>query len=461
MDTDALRSIYGSDRLTLNAQVARYDEARRQFIDCFGPGPLTFFRTSGRLNLIGEHTDYNGGFVLPVALDRDVLLVARPRADGLVNAINVEARFAPFAFDLASEIPHAPPGDWSNYVRGAAQEIARRFGGQMPLRGMDALVSGAMPHGVPHGAGLSSSTALSVVAALALVTLNGIEIDRADLAHLCSEAEWYVGTRGGMMDQFAALLGRRDHALFLDCRPSAEGAYHFEHVPMPTGVQVVLLTSGVRHDNVRGEFNQRVAECKIGVGLLQARYPSICQLRDVTPEGLGLSAEALEAMLNRALPMRATAAQLVRLGIDAAWLDALIADYRLAGDAVFTVLPRCRHVIDENVRVLAGVAALKRGDLAAFGVLMNHAHASMSDGYGASCAEVDTLVDIVQRQPGVLGVRLTGAGWGGGVVALVEQDADELWMLVAQSAYRAATGLETEVFVCRPGDGAGWLACAN
>lgn len=458
MDIDILRSVYGNDRLTLNGQLARYEEARRQFIDCFGPGPVTFFRTPGRLNLIGEHTDYNGGFVLPVALDRDVLFVVRPRDDGTVNAANVETRFAPFSFALAPEIPHAPPGDWSNYFRGTAQEIVRQLGDRSPIKGMDVLVSGAMPHSMPRGAGLSSSTALAVTAALALVTINGIDIDRADLAHLCSEGEWYVGTRGGMMDQFATLLGKRDHALFLDCRPSAEGTYTYEHVPMPAGVQVVLVTSGVHHDNVRGEFNQRVAECKIGAKLLQQHYPSIRQLRDVTAEGLDLSNEALDALLDRMLPIRATARQLTRLGVDQAWLDALIVDHRLAPDAVFTVLSRCQHVISENARVLAGVAALKRGDLAAFGELMNCAHTSMSEDYGASCSEVDTLVDIVQQQPGVLGARITGAGWGGGVVALVEQDADEMWMLVVQSAYRAAIGLEIEVFVCRPGNGAGWLA---
>ncbi|MBN1934889.1 MAG: galactokinase [Anaerolineae bacterium] len=457
MDIDVLRSIYGSDRLLLNGELVRYEQAQQWFVDYFGPGPVTFFRTPGRLNLIGEHTDYNGGFVLPVALDRDILCVSRPRDDDLINAINVEDRFAPFSFALSSAIPHAPSGDWSNYFRGAAQEIARRFGDRVPVKGMDVLISGAMPYSIPRGAGLSSSTALSVTAALALVALNGIEIDRADLAHLCSVGEWYVGTRGGMMDQFATLLGERDHALFLDCRPSTEGVYAFEHVLMPGGVQVVLLTSGVHHDNVRGEFNQRVAECKIGVKLLQQRYPSIHQLRDVTPAGLRLSNEALDALLNRMLPPRATAGQLIRLGIDQTWLDALIADHRLAPDAVFAVLPRCRHVIGENARVLAGVAALNRGDLAEFGALMNRAHVSMSQDYGASCSEVDVLVDIVQQQPGVLGARITGAGWGGGVVALVEQDADEVWILVVQSAYRAATGLDTEVFVCRPGDGAGWL----
>lgn len=454
MNIDALRSIYGGDRFILNGQWERYEQARRLFLDHFGPGPVAFFRTPGRLNLIGEHTDYNGGFVLPVALDRDVLCVARARDDAQVNAINVEAQFAPFSFVLDVEIPHDPPGHWSNYFRGAAQQIVRHFGGHK-IRGMDVLVSGATPFSVPRGAGLSSSTALSVTAALALLSLNEIEMDRAALAHLCSEAEWYVGTRGGMMDQFAALLSQRDHALFLDCRPSPEGVYTYEHVPIPDGAQVVLLTSGVHHDNVRGEFNRRVAECKIGVRLLQQFYPNIRQLRDVTPDNLGLTVGELDAFLEQVLPIGATVEQLVRMGIERAWLDTLMADHRLDPKTRFAVLPRCRHVITENARVLAGVHALKRGDLAGFGALMNRAHTSMSRDYAASCAQVDTLVDLVQQQPGVLGARITGAGWGGGVVALVEQDADDMWILVVQSAYRATTGLDTQVFVCRPGDGAG------
>lgn len=456
INIDALRYIYGNDDLILDGQWKRYEQTRQAFIDHFGPGPTTFFRTPGRLNLIGEHTDYNGGFVLPVALDRDILCVARARDDEQINVTNIEPQFAPFSFTLGREIPHAPPGDWSNYFRGIGQQIVRHFNTRK-IHGMDILVSGAMPFSIPRGAGLSSSTALSVSAALALVTLNEIAIDRAELAYLCSEGEWYVGTRGGMMDQFATLLGRRDHALFLDCRPSPEGVYTYEHVPMLGGVQVVLLSSGVHHDNVHGEFNRRVAECKIGVRLLQRLYPTIRQLRDVMPQKLGLADDELDALLKQMLPVSATVDELIRMGIDRPWLEALIADHRLDPQLPFVVQSRCRHVIAENARVLAGVKALKRGDLAEFGALMNRAHTSMSQDYGASCEEVDILVDLVQQQPGVLGARITGAGWGGGVVALVEHDADELWILVVQSAYRAMTGLNTQVFVCRPGDGAGWV----
>jgi galactokinase len=257
-----------------------------------------------------------------------------------------------------------------------------------------------------------------------------------------------------MMDQFAALLSRRDYALYLDCRPSPGGDYTYDHVPIPTGIQVVLLTSGVRHTNVRGHFNQRVAECKVGVRLLQDRFPSIAQLRDITPQALDLDEPGFWATLEELLPVRATADDLVARGLDEAWLRELIADHRLAADALFALLPRCRHVITENARVVAGVAALRAGRVARFGALMNEAHASMSADYGASCPEVDALAEIVRGQDGVLGARITGAGWGGGVVALVRQGCAQTWIDAVGGAYRKKTGLECIVYVCRPGDGA-------
>ena len=450
-----LREVYGDDVALLEAQRARYRSARQRFARQFGEPPEMFLRTPGRINLIGEHTDYNGGFVLPVALDRDVVLAVRPRDDARICAANVEPEYAPFEFEVAQDVPSAPRGDWSNYFRGAAQEICRRFGRAENLRGLDVLVSAAPPYGVPRGSGLSSSTALTVSAALALVLRNGLDVERAELAHLCSEAEWYVGTRGGMMDQFAALLSQSGTCLFLDCRPRPDGGYDLDHVPIPGGIQVVLLTSGVHHENVRGEFNQRVAECKVGVRLLQARYPSVRQLRDATPEALGLSEDRFWPEIEALLPECATADVLVARGLDRAWLDELIADHSLGVGRSFEVLPRCRHVIAENARVLEGVAALREGRVERFGALMNAAHASMSGDYGASCPEVDRLAQLVRAQEGVLGARITGAGWGGGVVALVQQGLVEGWVEAVQAAYHDDTGLTCTPYVCRPGDGAG------
>jgi galactokinase len=455
MEQHSLQDIYGDNADLLAAQLERYARARREFVTCFGAEPAAFLRTPGRINLIGEHTDYNGGFVLPVALDRDVLLLFKPRDDALVRAVNVETGFPEVSFRLSDQIPPAPHGDWSNYFQGAGQEICRQFGAQAKVRGMDVLVSGAPPFGVPRGAGLSSSTALTVAAALALVIRNEIDVERSALAHLCSEAEWYVGTRGGMMDQFSALVSRRDYALYLDCRPSPGGDYTYDHVPIPSGIQIVLLNSGVHHENVRGQFNQRVAECKIGARLLQARFSSVTQLRDVTPQALGLSESAFWAVMEETLPARATAAELVDRGIEREWLRDLIADHRLDEQALFAVLSRCRHVITENARVVDGVAALRAGQVERFGALMNEAHASMSADYGASCLEVDALAEIVRGQEGVLGARITGAGWGGGVVALVRHGCAQQWIDAVGTAYQRKTGLDCTTYVCRPGDGAG------
>ena len=454
MSVHSLVDIYGEQASVLDAQQTRYEEARQQFVERYGPGPITFFRTPGRINLIGEHTDYNGGFVMPVALDRDVLFAVRLREDTTVCVANSEPGFQPLSFALSGEIAPGPRGDWRNYFQGAGQELCRRFGDR-EINGMDVLVSGAAPFGVPRGAGLSSSTALTVNAALALVVLNGIEIERSDLAHLCSEAEWYVGTRGGMMDQFSALLCRRDHALFLDCRPSPDGVYSLDHVPLPVSVQVVLLNSRVHHENARGAFNQRVAECKIGVNLLQHIFPRVVQLRDVTPDGLDLAGSDFWALIEETLPVEVSVSDLVARGIEMQWLDALIVDHGLASEPSFAVLQRCRHVITENERVLAGVTALRAGQVETFGLLMDAAHASMSGDYGASCTEVDTLVSLTRQQPGVLGARITGAGWGGGVVAMVRRDSDPSWTARVREAYRASTGLACQVLVCRPGSGAG------
>jgi len=455
MSIGELSDYYGHDADLLEAEQRRYAELSERFLDRHGAGPIRYLRTPGRINLIGEHTDYNGGFVMPVALDRDMLFAVRPRDDTVVSVANVEESFAPFSFSLSTDIPRAPRGEWRNYFQGAAQELCRRFRNRYDLKGAEILVDGAAPLGVPRGAGLSSSTALTVNAALTLVARNEIEVERAELAHLCSEAEWYVGTRGGMMDQFSALLCRRDHALFLDCRPSLDGAYQWEHVPIPEKAQLVLLNSGVYHENARGAFNQRVAECKIGVHLLQQQYPHVAQLRDVTPVALELAEDDFWEMIEATLPARAALPDLVAAGASRSWIEGVMADHGLAEDTTFQVLPRCRHVITENERVLAGMTALRAGQLDTFGLLMDAAHASMSGDYDASCLEVDTLVSLTGQEPAVLGARITGAGWGGGVVVLAHREAGTAWTERVVTAYRASTGIEAQILVCRPGRGAG------
>ena len=451
--SSALTATYGQDA---DLQRDRYQAALGAFRAHYGSGPVNLFRAPGRVNLIGEHTDYHHGFVLPVSLDKDVLLLARGRADATVNLANVEAAFPSRQFEIWPEIPSGPRGDWGNYARGAAQELARRFG--PGLHGMDALIVGAPPFGVPRGAGVSSSSALTVVVALALAHLSRLTVSPADMASLTGEAEWYVGTRGGVMDQFAALLGRRGHALFLDCRPR-NGTYSTEHVPLPPGYVLVVAESGVRHQNTRSEFNLRVAEGKIGVRLLQARHPMqrITHLRDVSPAALGMPLSGVLALLEEVLPEQADADELARLGLEPTWLAALATDYNLPADVTYRVRPRCRHVVTENERVLGAVAALRSGDVSALGNLLDAAHASMRDDYAASCPEVDALVEVARAAGGCAGARLTGAGWGGCVVALVEAGAVTTFCQEVIAGYRRATRLETAPFVCQSGTGAGLI----
>jgi galactokinase len=425
------------------AQQARYAAALESFARTYGPGPIHIFRAPGRVNLIGEHTDYNHGFVLPVALDRDVLLLARPRSDPAVHLRNAEPEFAPRTFTVSPDIPPAPRGDWSNYVRGAAQMVARQVGAR--VQGMDALVASAPPYGTPRGAGVSSSSALTVVAALALAHLNGWQPDPIPFARMCSEAEWYVGTRGGIMDQFIALLARPGHALFLDCRPQGPDRYAIAHVPLPSETHILVADTGVHHANVRGEFNLRVAACRAGVACLRPRYPGITHLRDIQ--------DVDWTELSPLLPEMLTVAKAHARGAD---LD----DVPLpVDDAELRVRACCRHVHSENERVRATVAALEAAtqgaaDVTAAGRLLDEAHASARDDYDISCPELEVLVEAARAVEGTAGARLTGAGWGGCIVALVHQDAVSDFEARVSRRYREAIGREPRIFACRAGGGA-------
>jgi len=437
--TTALQTIYGDDAAT---QAHRYRAALDAFVASYGPGEVFIFRAPGRINLIGEHTDYNHGYVLPVALDKDILLLARPRPDGMVRLTNLEEEFPPRAFAIGPTIPPGPSGDWGNYARAAAQALARRLG--RDLGGLDGLVAGGPPHGVPRGAGLSSSSALTVVVAIALACLNEWLPDGVTLAEFCAEAEWYVGTRGGIMDHFIALLARRDHALFLDCRPDWKGRYIMEHIPLPRDYLLLIADSGVRHQNVRGLFNRRVAACRAGVELLRAHFPGITHLRDVQ--------EVPWAKLAPHLPEEVTVGELWERGIELGDVPGLTSDTRLRVHA------RCRHVWMENRRVRAAVAALLAGDVAKLGCLLNEAHASARDDYEISCPELESLVRAARAVEGVAGARLTGAGWGGCIVALVHREAVPTFEAEVADQYQAETGRKAAIFACRAGPGAGLMA---
>jgi UDPglucose--hexose-1-phosphate uridylyltransferase len=372
--------------------------------EAFGPGPgaVTAF-APGRVNLIGEHTDYNDGHVLPMALEAGLSVAARPRAGREVRARAVDLG-ASVSFPLDGPHRPDPAHPWSNYLRGVVQALQQAG---VRLEGVDLAFGGTLA----QGAGLSSSAALEVATALALQALHGFPMDLPRLARICQAAEnQLVGVQCGIMDPFASLAARAGHALLLDCRSLA-----CEQVPLHlAGHAVAVIHSGVRHALVGSEYNRRRQDCAAGVEALRARFPGVAALRDATPQMLEACQGALDPVVFR----------------------------------------RCRHVVAEEARVLGAIAALRAGDLAGFGALMDASHASLRDDYEVSCPEVDLLVELTRRTPGVLGARITGGGFGGCTVNLVERGALARLREEVLPAYVSRTGKEAWLVVGEGADGA-------
>jgi galactokinase len=347
------------------------------------------------VNLIGEHTDYNDGFVLPAAIDRHIVIAARPRADRIVR-LHAADMGESARFDL-DDIRPDTGRRWSNYERGVAWAL--QSAGYV-LQGMDAVVAGD----VPIASGLSSSAAIEVATAFAFQTLGGLNLDGVQRALLCQKAEnEFVGMRCGIMDQYIISLGRRDHALLIDCRN-----LEYRLVPIPAGLSLVICDTQKRRGLVDSEYNTRRLECEAG-----ARALGVPALRDVSVETFETRQAELPEVTRR----------------------------------------RCRHVVSENQRVLDAVGALEAGDLDRFGTLMNASHVSLRDDYEVSCAELDAMVEAAWRQPGVLGARMTGAGFGGCTVNLVTNEAAEAFQRHVASDYTWATGLEPRIYRCAAEDG--------
>jgi galactokinase len=355
----------------------------------------------GRVNLIGEHTDYNDGFVLPAAVDRGVALAAcRLTGD----------RFTLHAVDLGQSctfprlaLQRDPQYPWADYFKGVVWALGKRG---LDVPACEAIVTGD----IPQGAGLSSSAAYEVATALLLQRLGGFELPALDVAKLAREAEnGFVGVACGIMDQMASLFGKQGRALLLDCRSLAH-----ETAEIPPGLKIVAVGSGVRHSLASSEYNKRRAECDEGVRILSASLPGIRALRDVTPESL--------APLLAKLPS--------------------------------VVAKRCRHVVSEDARVLQAVAAMGSGDTGRLKTLMAESHASLRDDYEVSCPELDVLVDLALPLPYCHGARLTGAGFGGSTVNLVEADAVESFSRAITSGYRERCGRPAEIRVFEPSAGA-------
>ncbi len=360
------------------------------------------FRAPGRVNLIGEHTDYNGGFVLPMAIERETVVAAAPRPDRTVRAYSVGLK-EELSFDL--DHPNPPRrGVWLDYVEGVAQALESRG---IRLSGADLLIDSD----VPAGAGLSSSAALEISVGLALVRVSGREVDGVTLALAGQQAEHtYVGTLCGIMDQFVAALARERHALLIDCR-----SLEAEPVPLDTrSAAFVVADTRVKHELSSSEYNVRRAECARGVELLREHLPGITQLRDVS-----------------------------------------VADFRQYSH----VLPdpirrRCRHIVTENERTLSAASALRAGDLAEMGRLMYESHYSLRDDYEVSSPELDVLVELARGLDGVLGARMTGGGFGGSTVSLVRRAALEDFERALSEGYERETGKRPAVLVSEAGAGA-------
>jgi galactokinase len=372
------------------------------FKEHFGGEPEILVRAPGRVNLIGEHTDYNDGFVLPVAIDRDIAVASRSRDDGLVRIYSLDFdAMVEFSID---NIEYDSENKWSNYPRGVARFLQE---GGYDLRGLEAVVTG----NVPQAAGLSSSAAMEVAMAMAFEKISGLEIDPVEMALICQKAEnQFVGVNCGIMDQFISRMGRKDHALLLDCR-----SLEFELVPLNLeGIKIVVCNTGVKRGLVDSEYNKRRSECERGVEILDEFLPGIKALRDVDIDDFQRYKVHLPEITEK----------------------------------------RCGYVIKENIRVLESVQALEDNDLVRFGVLMNESHLGLRDEYEVSCPELDAMVEIAWSIDGVIGSRMTGAGFGGCTVTLAMEDAVDELIGKVNEEYPKRTGLRPEIYVCTAEDGA-------
>ena len=360
------------------------------------------FSAPGRVNLIGEHTDYNDGFVLPTAIGFYTRVAVSPRSDGKLALRSTEFT-ENFDFDLAS-LPQHKLGAWCDYVLGVALALIQAG---YEIGGANLLVHGE----IPIGAGLSSSAALEVASALSLLSRSNTKLPLKNIATLCQSAEnEFVGAHVGIMDQFVSCFGREDHALLLDCR-----SLDFELVPVPERVKLVICNTMVKHQLSGGEYNRRREECEKGVQILSRFYPGIKALRDVSVEQLAAHTATMPPVIYK----------------------------------------RCQHVVEENARVMDAVRCFRAGDLQSVGSLMHDSHRSLRDLYEVSCLELDIMVESAQGLPGYYGGRMTGGGFGGCTVNLVESAQAESFAQQVAERYRRETGISPEIYMCSPANGAG------
>ncbi|MEJ5237009.1 MAG: galactokinase [Limisphaera sp.] len=386
--------------MELNALI---EQTQTAFARRYGRAPKWMAAAPGRVNLIGEHTDYNDGYVFPMALERYTIAAAAPRSDEVFHCESEEQK-EPVEVRLNQRFQPLPRGSWGNYPLGVVAGFRERA---LPVPGMDVLVHSS----VPLGGGLSSSAALEVAIATLLEAACGVPLDPVEKALLCQRAEHaYAGMPCGIMDQFIAVLAQRDHALLLDCRSRS-----YEQVPMrDPGVSVLIINTQVKHALTGSEYPTRRRQCESAAAAL-----GVPALRDVTPAQLTLARDRLDPVVYR----------------------------------------RARHVVGEIERTLQAAEAMRQGDWERAGQLMYASHASLRDDYEVSCRELDVVVEAARAigvEGGVFGCRMTGGGFGGCAVALVRTEAVPAVQARLEAEYQRQTGIRPALFVTRPGRGA-WV----
>ncbi|RSK45354.1 galactokinase [Hymenobacter rigui] len=365
------------------------------FTDAFGHDAALLVRAPGRVNLIGEHTDYNGGFVLPAAINKEIFFAVAPNNLGRIRLASYDKQ-EHHEVELTAE-PLAPgPVQWANYLLGVAAQFQKRG---LAVQGFDCVFGGT----IPMGAGLSSSAAVECGLAYALNQLHNYGLNSLQLAQLAQKAEHeFAGVLCGLMDQFASIMSRAGQVVRLDCR-----SLEYVYFPFDTqAAQVVLCNSGVKHNLADSEYNVRRSQCERGVAVLRRYYPTIQTLRDVTLAQLQAHQQEMDELTYR----------------------------------------RCRYVIEENERVLRACDYLNAGDLTAFGQQMYASHAGLRDDYEVSCPELDVLVEAARGLPGVFGSRMMGGGFGGCTINLVAPEHVEDFVAEVSRHFTAQYGRPLETY---------------
>ena len=381
------------------AEKDRIGEMQKAFVEKFGAAPSVIVRAPGRVNLIGEHTDYNEGFVFPAAIDREMIVAASTNESDVISAYSLDYDES-VSFSV-EQIAASAEHQWSNYLRGVVDVLVKK---KYKIAGLNLVTSG----NVPQGAGLSSSAAFEVALVSVLNLLYDLNIDKTEIALLAQKAENdFVGVQCGIMDQFVSALGEEDAAIMIDCR-----SLEYKVVPLKLeekGYSIVITHSGVHRGLVNSEYNARRAECAEGVTrLAELTGRPLNSLRDVTLQDLFDHKNAL-------------------------------------ADKVFR---RSLHVVSENQRVLDAVSALENEDIDGFGTLMNESHESMKTNFEISTDEIDLLVGLTQKFAAARGARMTGAGFGGCTVAVIETSSINDYKDTVIAEYEKATGKQTSVYVC-------------